>query len=128
MKPIALSLLVAMVAIGCSHPEDDSVADGTPPPQKFEGTIDKRLVGAWKSPDGSQTMTINEDGKAKMEGYVNTPKGKQPINEAMEWKADASKLSFKMSSGTVQKYAFTLEDDSLILKTAKTSTTYKKAK
>jgi len=127
-KAIGLFVILGCSLVGCTPTEEEPEANGTPPPQRFEGSIDKRLVGIWTNPDGSQKLTMKEDGSAAMTGFVNTPGGKKELNEAMEWKADATKLSFKMKDGAVQKYAFSLDKNELLLKTAKTSTVYKKSK
>lgn len=113
--------------MGCSPANDDAVAETVPPPQTFEGTVDKTLVGNWTS-DGGQKLALSDDGTAHMTGSVNTPGGKKEINESMEWKVSGKKLSFKMSSGTIQQYDFAIDNDALQMKTAKTSTTYKKTK
>ncbi|MBI1334310.1 MAG: hypothetical protein JST12_07365 [Armatimonadetes bacterium] len=126
MKRILVPILILSAVVGCSNPDDEVVTAPTQATVPFEGSVDKKLVGSWSNDDKSQNLDMKEDGTVHIHGFANTPKGKQEINDDMEWKADGEKLLFKAKTGVVQQYKMSMDKDGLELKTSKTTTKYKK--
>ena len=130
MKIQIFSIALLAAVFGCGKaPEDEVVSDTKPPAQKFEGVVDKKLVGTWQTANKKNLIILSADGSAKMHNEIGTPKGPQIIDVTMQWKVDKDRIAFqKQDDMSVQSYGVDLKGDTLNLKTSKTSTEYIKQK
>jgi hypothetical protein len=130
MKNHFFSIFLIAAVFGCGKaPEDEVVSDAKPPAQKFEGAVDKRFVGTWRTASKKNMIVLTADGSAKMHNEIGTPKGPQIIDVTMQWKVDKNRIAFqKQDDQSVQSYGVELQGDTLNLKTSKSSTAYFKQK
>lgn len=92
--------------------EDEAIAKAIP----FEGSVDPKFVGKWKSPDRDSRYEFLKDGKYVADSIIQV-KGRDPIKSHLEgqWKVSNDRMLFRDAAGTVVPYIYTLKGDELEL-------------
>lgn len=127
---MALALASAVLVAGCKNADDEYAPAVLPKVYPFEGKVDTRYVGTWKTADGNSTLDILKDGKLDIETVNFSQNGKSVGHVSGDWLTSGSDLMFKYSIGkqapTVLKYTATLDGAKLTLQLAdsKTKTVY----
>ena len=123
---VAATILVA----GCKSADDEYAPAFVPKTYPFEGKVDTKYVGAWKSSDGSSTLNIVKDGNLTIETTSRSVAGTSVSHVSGQWLASGDALMFKYSVGsqppTMLKYTATVSGKALTLQQAggRMKTTY----
>lgn len=124
MKPRALwtvaAIAAAVLAAGCKSADDEFAPAFVPKVYPFQGAVQPKFVGTWKTADGSSKLDIVKDGGLKIETVTRSMKGTSIGHVSGKWLADGDTLMFQYTVGsqkpTVLKYTATLAGTSLTLK------------
>lgn len=106
-----IALLVLMQGCGTG---DDAQSAGSEETQ-FEGKVDERFVGVWKSKVGQSEYELKKDGTYHLESTVNTPGGKLDTKSDGKWLVSGDMLLFQDPQGSTSKYKFELKEGTLTL-------------
>lgn len=130
MKLWAFGLIVASVLVGCKNPDDDVEPPVLPKTVAFEGQVDAKYAGAWKSADGGSALDLAKDGTAALDATTNSSKGPSKSHLKGKWLAKDGNLVFSYldASGnpTTLQYGAKLSGNTLVLQQpgGKLKTTY----
>lgn len=123
MRLNRLSQVVALATtatlISCRSgavPEDP---EGPPSPAKvsFQGKIDPKFAGTWKSTRGDSTLDLGKDGTLTSETTAQTAGGKSDVKVTGQWLIDGDKLTLRYvdrsKDQTVMQYSAKLSGNKL---------------
>ena len=113
----AVLLTPLLLLLGCRPSDDDVYTEDERPPVAFEGEADGRIVGKWKSVDGTQAYTFSTDGRFESETNVVNRGKPMSMKSDGEWKAKGTQVLFRDKAGIVVPYAYELKGDVLTLTT-----------
>lgn len=88
---LGLVLVAAGLLAGCRPPVDD---DSPPKPSTavFQGSVDSRFVGRWKTANGRSALVMDKDGALTIESVIATPKGDTKTQVTGKWLVDRGRL------------------------------------
>jgi hypothetical protein len=125
------ALAGVILLAGCKTGDDYTQAS-TPKAVVFEGKLDPRFVGTWKTPGGISTMDLQKDGKLAIETVSESRNGKNDIKVSGQWLKKDSDLLFRYTvqgqGQVLLKYSAKLDGKTLTLQQAgmKVKSVYKK--
>lgn len=126
-----LGAFLGLAITGCGEPEEIVAKPAEAAAAPFEGKVDPKIVGTWKSTDGRSTIVLNADGTTANHAKVPSPKGVQEMNTKGKWLAQEDALLLKDEGKDAIRYFVTLTDPTTLeLRRVKGSNiviTYKKA-
>jgi len=123
-----MALLAA--GFGCKNPDDELAPAFVPKTYNFEGQIDTKFVGTWKTSDGNSTIDLDPKGACKIDTIIHSMSGKTTSRVDGKWLATDGSLMFQYGDAshgtTVLKYNATLKGNTLDLQQAggRMKTTY----
>lgn len=122
-----MAAIAAILAAGCQggNAEDEYEPAVVPKSVAFEGKVDAKYAGTWKSADGSSTLALAEDGRLKIESVVNSQNGKSTSKTEGKWLASGNDLLFQYGTTTLRNGA-SFEKGKLILQHGRMKTVYSK--
>lgn len=116
---IATAAFAAAVGTSGCRPLADS-DDATVPTRQsvaFEGSVDPRFAGTWKSRNGYSVLELDKDGALKSETISFSQKGRSDTKVAGEWRIKGSDLLLRYAGpgggATVIKYTASLAGNKL---------------
>ena len=121
--------LSTAVAVGCKGPGDDIVQVPAPRPVTFQGKVDPKFTGDWKSAVGGSSLHLATDGSMKAKSEMQTMKGKSVTDVSGKWLVDGDSLvlQYAMASRQVSvKYSAALSGSTLTLTQGRLKTVYKR--
>jgi hypothetical protein len=130
MKKFVVAPILLALVFGC-QPAEEEILTSEPKSVSFEGSVDEKLVGTWKSADGSSKYEFDQDGKFRLEGKIRTPGGEIDNKTNGEWKVNNNQLLIKDANGYVIPYDLKTANDELTMTSIgsmKNKTTLKRAK
>jgi hypothetical protein len=114
----ATALAAAVLSAGCKSDQEYAQAS-QPKPVIFDGKVDPKFVGVWKSTNGLSTMDLQKDGSVKIETISNSRNGPNDNKVSGEWRASGSNLLFhydsKQSGSVILKYSAVLAGKTLTM-------------
>ena len=117
---MAVALATAIPLSGCDSAKEESEGPPKPKTVVFQGQIDSKFVGSWKSSDGRARLDLAKDGALKIGSTIATPQGDSKSEISGHWLVDNGDLILKyLSPGqpdTVIKYQVTLAGNTLACK------------
>lgn len=115
MKGIGLLVPLAALAVsGCKPPEDEFAPAFVPKSVPFQGAVDARFVGDWRSPDGIARLQLDKDGGMRIEQVIHSQNGKSTSKTQGSWRYDQGRLLMNYEDTTLS-YAATLSGNHLVL-------------
>lgn len=108
--------LAGILGFGCSGMGNEISESKPNASVAFEGKVDERFTGTWKSADGVSTYQLKKDGTYELESKIPVA-GQGPIHSHLEgeWKVQKDKFLFRDGQQNVVPYAYTFEDGVLEL-------------
>ena len=107
--PYLFGIALLMLA-GCGGPEETVPpavqASGVP----FEGKVDPKIAGTWKSEDGRSTLVLNKDGSSTNQNKIPSPGGMKESSSKGEWLAHEDTLLLKEPGKDAIRYFVTVVD------------------
>ncbi len=112
-------LAAASLLAGCKKGGDDYEPSVVPKTFAFEGQVEVKYAGTWRSSDGSNTLELAKDGGLNIKTVTRSVAGKSVSTVSGLWLAKGNNLVFKYSvrsqPTTVVSYSATLSGSSLTL-------------
>jgi hypothetical protein len=99
-----------LLLAGCGGPEETvppaAQAEGVP----FEGKVDPKIAGTWKSEDGRSTLVLNRDGSSANQNKIPSPGGMKESSSKGEWLAHEDTLLLREQGKDAVRYFVTVVD------------------
>ena len=118
-RSIGVAVIAATLLLGCKNTDDDVEPAVLPKKVTFEGDVDSKYVGLWKSPDGASMLDLSKEGVVKIEQRIVAANGKSTSHVEGTWLAKGDDLLFrypeKSGGETTLKYAAKLSGNTLVL-------------
>lgn len=106
------AVLIACLFIhGCQQAETEP----NQPVTAFEGSVDSRFVGEWKTENGQSSYTLKPDGSFQLKSKVSTPGGTMNTESKGSWLVKDDRMLFKGADGLVAAYRHSLSGNRLTL-------------
>lgn len=127
--PAAAFFLAGCVGAGASDDSGPPLAPNTP---VFEGKVDPKFAGTWKTKDGNSSLQLGKDGALKVETISNSQSGKSDVKVSGQWLVKDKHLTLRYSGKSnepeVIQYTATLSGNSLTLELGRgrLKTTYRR--
>ena len=116
---LGVAAVAATIMFGCKGTDDDLEPAVVPKAVTFEGDVDSKYVGLWKSSDGNSTLDLSKEGVVKIDQKIVAANGKSTSHVEGTWLAKGDDLLFRYperSGGeTTLKYAAKLKGNTLVL-------------
>lgn len=130
-KHLSVWGVALLILAGCSGPEETVPPAAQAASVPFEGKVDPKIAGTWKSTDGRSTLVLNGDGTTANHAKVPSPGGVQEVESKGAWLAHEDTLLLKdQGKDAVRYYVTVVDPKTLELRRVKGSNiviTYKKA-
>jgi hypothetical protein len=115
------TIVGALLLTGCKG--NDDLAQSVPPKTfLFEGKIDPKFVGTWKTPSGISTLDLAKDGSLKIVTVSESRNGKNTIKVSGNWLRHDSDLLFRYTvegqGPVLLKYTAKLDGKTLTMQQA----------
>ena len=82
---------------------------------KFEGKVDERFVGHWKTSDERSKYEFSKDGRYSLESKVRTPNGTLDTKSAGDWLISDDRFLIRDANGNIASYRWTIQGGKLKL-------------
>ncbi len=126
------ALAAAVLSVGCRSPDDEFAPAFHPRVYAFEGSVEPKYVGTWRSLDGDSTLNLAKDGVLRIEVVSRSVAGRIVKHYSGQWLADGDGVRFRYRAGAqpdkVLKYRASLAGATMTLKQPEGhgKTTYKR--
>ena len=117
---LAIGCTLLLFAAGCGSGASDT-DDGPAKPKavSFEGSVDARFIGSWKTPKESSCLDLRKDGTVQISSAVPSPKGISKSSLEGKWLVSGGDLilQYKVANQplTTVKYPATLAGKEMTL-------------
>jgi hypothetical protein len=126
------AIAATVLSSGCKHDDDEFAPAVLPKTYTFEGKIEPKFAGSWKTADGNSSIDLSKDGSVSMETIIRSVAGKNTSKVSGKWLATSDSIVFQYTIGsqkpTTVKYMAALDGNTLTLQQpeSKVKTVYKR--